>query len=86
MLQKNIRYTATVRISLLALTSLATSIYGYPTSRIFSEEDEIEPDFNDYMSFKFWEKIIVVVALVLLGGVFAGMHDRLPEIISLLGY
>ncbi|KAL1929730.1 hypothetical protein VTP01DRAFT_1868 [Rhizomucor pusillus] len=73
MLQKNIRYTATVRISLLALTSLATSIYGYPTSRILSEEDEIEPDFNDYMSFKFWEKIIVVVALVLLGGVFAGL-------------
>jgi hypothetical protein len=58
-----------VRTVLLASLSCITSIYGHPLTLTAAEEAEPEIDFG---SAEFYEKIIVIFALVLIGGVFAG--------------
>jgi hypothetical protein len=55
------------RVVFATLTGL-TSIYGHP---LLSTQDEDEPDI-DFGSPEFYEKMVVIMALVLLGGAFAG--------------
>ena len=57
-----------LRALLVALSSLTSFIYAYPTTMLeVAEEPRI-----DIGSPEFWEKVAVVLFLVLLGGAFAG--------------
>ncbi|KAI7849829.1 hypothetical protein BDC45DRAFT_519701 [Circinella umbellata] len=58
-----------LRALLVALSSLTSFIYAYPTTMLeVAEEPRI-----DIGSPEFWEKVAVVLFLVLLGGAFAGL-------------
>ncbi|KAF7727457.1 hypothetical protein EC973_007526 [Apophysomyces ossiformis] len=45
-------------------------VYGYPTAVLSFAAEGAEPT---YASASFWEKVVIVMVLVLLGGVFAGL-------------
>lgn len=60
-----------IRTIIIAGASFITSIYGHPLSSFHKEVLEEEPPIN-YGSADFIEKMTVVMALVLLGGAFAG--------------
>lgn len=59
-----------IRTFTLALVSLTSSIYGHPLSS-YSAPEADEPEI-DYGSPAFYEKMAIIMFLVLLGGVFAG--------------
>lgn len=59
-----------IRTLIISTASLSSSIYGHPLSA-YSETNEEEPDI-DYGSLEFYEKMAVIMFLVLLGGCFAG--------------
>ncbi|CEJ00415.1 Putative DUF21-domain-containing protein [Rhizopus microsporus] len=60
-----------IRTFTLALVSLTSSIYGHPLSS-YSASEADEPEI-DYGSPAFYEKMAIIMFLVLLGGVFAGL-------------
>ncbi|CEG75998.1 Putative Morphology protein [Rhizopus microsporus] len=60
-----------IRTFTLALVSLTSSIYGHPLSS-YSAPEADEPEI-DYGSPAFYEKMAIIMFLVLLGGVFAGL-------------
>ncbi|KAI9276050.1 hypothetical protein BY458DRAFT_532995 [Sporodiniella umbellata] len=61
---------SSLRTLVITSISLISSIYGHPLSTL-SETAE-EPDI-DYGSPEFYEKLLLIFGLVLLGGVFAGL-------------
>jgi hypothetical protein len=71
-MRNNISNLGSIRTLILATTSLASSIYGHPLSTYTNKEVLEEEPPIDYGSADFIEKMIVVMALVLLGGAFAG--------------
>ncbi|RCI01946.1 hypothetical protein CU098_012198 [Rhizopus stolonifer] len=62
-----------IRTLVIATASLFTSIYGHPLSAYTIPEVDAEEPKIDYGSPEFYEKLIVIFGLVLLGGVFAGL-------------
>lgn len=62
---------SSIRTIIVAIASLSTSIYGHPL--ISSSETSEEEGPVDYGSAAFWEKMTVVMFLVVIGGAFAGM-------------
>jgi hypothetical protein len=62
-----------IRTFTIAATSLISSIYGHPLSAYTNKEVLEEEPPIDYGSAEFVEKMVVVMALVLLGGAFAGI-------------
>jgi hypothetical protein len=61
-----------IRTIIIAVASLSSSIYGHPLNAYTTKEVEGEEPNIDYGSADFYEKMIVIMALVLLGGAFAG--------------
>lgn len=67
-----------IRTTIIAAASFITSIYGHPLSSFHKEVLEEEPPI-DYGSADFIEKMTVVMALVLLGGAFAGNKKNISS-------
>jgi hypothetical protein len=69
----------------LATASFTSAIYGHPLSAYTKQEvgGEEEPTI-DYGSPEFYEKMIVIMALVLVGGAFAGVIKRINCILIVL--
>lgn len=66
--------TSSIRTIFIATVSLISTIYGHPlqyTTNTDAPETHEEPQI-DYGSPEFYEKLVIIMALVLLGGVFAG--------------
>lgn len=61
------------RTCFIALCALASSIHGYPANIFLAAEEGGGAHDIDYGSASFWERIVIITVLVLLGGVFAGM-------------
>ena len=68
-MRNNISNLGSLRTLVISFTTLASSIYGHPLT-VLSKEKEEAP--IDYGSADFIEKMVVIMALVLLGGAFAG--------------
>lgn len=71
---KSISHLSSIRTAILATLSLASSIYGHPLSQYTTTNQEVageEPEV-DYGSAEFYEKLVIIMALVLIGGAFAG--------------
>ncbi|KAI9022312.1 hypothetical protein CLU79DRAFT_752167 [Phycomyces nitens] len=56
-----------IRTFLLTTLSFSSQIYGQPIAGL------VESVGNDYGSASFWEKVLVIIVLVLIGGIFAGL-------------
>lgn len=60
------------RTLVVAAASLFTSIYGQPLNAHIAPEIETEEPEIEYGSAEFFEKLVVIFGLVIIGGVFAG--------------
>jgi hypothetical protein len=69
---RSISHLGSIRTIMLAATSFSSSIYGHPLSA-YSEGNEEEAPI-DYGSPEFFEQMVVIMALVLIGGCFAGIY------------
>lgn len=63
-----------LRSLFLSIVSLASNIHGYPTTPSFNitEASNEEAPNVDYGSPEFFERVVAISVLVVLGGVFAG--------------
>ncbi|OBZ91946.1 Protein MAM3 [Choanephora cucurbitarum] len=67
----NIYSISKTRTLVVAAASLFTSIYGQPLNP-YAEPEAEEPEI-DYGSAEFYEKLVIIFGLVIIGGVFAGL-------------
>jgi hypothetical protein len=72
---KSISHLSSIRTVILATVSLASSIYGHPLSQYTNQEVAAEEPEIDFGSAEFYEKLVVIMILVLTGGAFAGKND-----------
>ncbi|KAG2213774.1 hypothetical protein INT46_005229, partial [Mucor plumbeus] len=68
-----ISHLSSIRTVILATVSLASSIYGHPLSQYTNQEVAAEEPEIDFGSAEFYEKLVVIMILVLTGGAFAGL-------------
>lgn len=61
-----------LRSLFLSIVSLASNIHGYPTTPPTISEVSTEAPNVDYGSPEFYERVVAISVLVVLGGVFAG--------------
>lgn len=69
---KSISHLSSIRTIILATVSLTSTIYGHPLSQYTNQEVAVEEPEVDYGSAEFYEKLVVIMILVLTGGAFAG--------------
>jgi hypothetical protein len=69
---------------MLTSISLISSVYGHPLSSYTNipEANTEEPEI-DYGSPEFYEKLVLIMGLVLLGGVFAGKKKKKHVVITI---
>lgn len=70
---KSISHISSIRTILLATVSLTSTIYGHPLSQYTNQEVAVQEPEVDYGSAEFYEKLVVIMILVLTGGAFAGL-------------
>lgn len=75
-MRKSISNLGSIRSLVLVATSLTSSIYGHPLSAYTTTEGATEEAPIEYGSAKFFEQMVVVMILVLVGGAFAGKKKR----------
>jgi hypothetical protein len=74
---RSISHLGSIRLIILATASFTSSIYGHPLS-IYTKQEvggEEEPSI-DFGSPEFYEKMVVIMILVLVGGAFAGLDNE----------
>lgn len=71
------QHIGSIRTIMLTSISLISSVYGHPLSSYTNtpEANTEEPEI-DYGSPEFYEKLVLIMGLVLLGGVFAGKKEK----------
>ncbi|KAF1803792.1 hypothetical protein FB192DRAFT_1277127 [Mucor lusitanicus] len=72
-LEQSISHLSSIRTIILATVSLTSTIYGHPLSQYTNQEVAVEEPEVDYGSAEFYEKLVVIMILVLTGGAFAGL-------------
>ncbi|KAI8647409.1 hypothetical protein BD408DRAFT_334810 [Parasitella parasitica] len=70
---KSTAHLSSVRTVVLATISLTSTIYGHPLSQYTNPEVIVTEPEIDYGSPEFYEKLAIIMALVLTGGAFAGL-------------
>lgn len=73
---KSISHLGSIRTIILTTVSLTSSIYGHPLSQYTNQEVAVEEPEIDYGSPEFYEKLAIIMVLVLTGGAFAGKNNR----------
>jgi len=79
---KSISHLGSIRTLILATVSLTSTIYGHPLSQYTNQEVAVEEPEIDYGSAEFYEKLVVIMVLVLTGGAFAGKIHYPPSSMS----
>ncbi|CEP17632.1 hypothetical protein [Parasitella parasitica] len=70
---KSTPHLNSIRAIVLATISLTSTIYGHPLSQYTNQPVIVNEPEIDYGSPEFYEKLVIIMALVLTGGAFAGL-------------
>lgn len=67
----------------MATASFTSAIYGHPLNAYTNQEVSGEEPNIDFGSAEFYEKMIVIMVLVLVGGAFAGLSNKIKIVFRL---
>lgn len=80
---RSISHLGSIRSIILATASFTSAIYGHPLNAYTNQEVSGEEPNIDFGSAEFYEKMIVIMVLVLVGGAFAGLSNKIKIVFRL---